>query len=145
MNPFSRALSDYHSGSLDAAFTICREDGFCQRVPAATFFESENFPPLELLALDECRGEILDVGSAVGRHSIELLRRGHMVTSLDVLPEMEGIMIARGLTDVVIAVIPPHSTGCTSILNCLPAWPPSMDGRRNCWRKKPMVTTFADL
>jgi SAM-dependent methyltransferase len=103
MNPYSRALSDYHSGSLDAAFTIHREDGFFQRVPAATFYESDRFPPLELLALDECRGKILDVGSAVGRHSLELLRRGHMVTSLDVLPEMEGIMKARGLHDVVIA------------------------------------------
>jgi SAM-dependent methyltransferase len=103
MHPFSRALSDFHSGSLDAAFTIHRDDGFCQRVTAATFFETEHFPPLELLALDECRGKILDVGSAVGRHSLELVRRGHLVTSLDVLPEMEGIMKARGQTDVVIA------------------------------------------
>ena len=103
MNPFSHALLDFHSGNRDAAFTIRRDDAFQQRVPAATFFGSEHFPPLELRALDECRGKILDVGSAVGRHSLELLHRGHMVTSLDVLPEMEGIMKARGLHDVVIA------------------------------------------
>ncbi len=102
MNPFSCALSDFHAGNRDAAFTIHRDDGFQQRVPAATFFEAEHFPSLELRALDECRGNLLDVGCAAGRHSLELLRRGHVVTSLDVLAEMEGLMRARGLTDVVI-------------------------------------------
>ena len=53
--------------------------------------------------MDECHGSVLDIGSAAGRHSLELLRRGLNVTSLDILPEMEGIMRDRGLTDVVIA------------------------------------------
>ncbi|BDS05767.1 hypothetical protein NT6N_08070 [Oceaniferula spumae] len=105
MNPFSRALTDYHSGCHDTVFVIRRDDGYEQTVPVAPFFDSENFPPLESRALDECRGRVLDVGSAAGRHSLELLRRGMKVTSLDILPEMEAIMKDRGLSDVVIADI----------------------------------------
>lgn len=103
MNPFSRALLDFHSGRRDATFTIRRDDGFVQRVPAAPFFDLEHYPALEKRAMDQCHGSILDVGSAAGRHSLELLRRGLKVTSLDILPEMEGLLKDRGQTDVVIA------------------------------------------
>lgn len=102
MNPFSRALTDFHAGVSDATFTIWKDDGFQQRVPAALFFESENFPFIEMCALNQCRGSVLDIGSAAGRHTLELLRRGLKVTSLDILPEMEQIMKDRGLTDIVI-------------------------------------------
>jgi len=103
MNPFSQALLDFHSGSCDVTFTIRRDDGFCSEMPAAPFFELGNYPTLEMRAMDECHGSVLDIGSAAGRHSLELLRRGIKVTSLDILPEMEGIMKDRGQTDVVIS------------------------------------------
>lgn len=103
MNPFSRALANFHAGNQDATFTIRRDDGFQQVVPAAPFFDLECYPPLEKRAMDECHGSVLDVGSAAGRHSLELLRRGLDVTSLDILPEMEAIMRDRGLSNVVIA------------------------------------------
>lgn len=102
-HPFSQALLDYHSGRHDAAFTLRRDDGFHELVPVAPFFDTTCFPPLEIRALDECQGSVLDVGCAVGRHSLELARRGIEATSLDILPEMEGILKDRGLTDVVIA------------------------------------------
>lgn len=103
MHPFSRALTRFHAGHRDATFTIRRDDGFQQVVPAAPFFDSESFPLLEQRALGECRGRVLDFGCAAGRHSLELLRRGLEVTSLDILPEMEAILRDRGVTDVVIA------------------------------------------
>ncbi|MGV3659415.1 MAG: class I SAM-dependent methyltransferase [Prosthecobacter sp.] len=105
MHPFARALGDFHSGNPEAAFTIRRDDGFQQRVPAAAFFDVSHYPGLEIRAMDECRGSVLDIGSAAGRHSLELVRRGLKVTSLDILPEMKPIMEQRGLTDVVIADI----------------------------------------
>lgn len=103
MNPFSRALTNFHAGSQDATFTIRRDDGFQQVVPAAPFFDLECYPALEKRAMDECHGSVLDIGSAAGRHSLELIRRGLNVTSLDILPEMERILKDRGVTDVVIA------------------------------------------
>ncbi len=105
MHPFSRALSDFNAGNHAAVFTIRRDDGFQQEVAAAPFFDVAHYPCLEMRAMNECRGGILDIGSAAGRHSLELLRRGLQVTSLDILPEMKPIMHGRGLTDVVIADI----------------------------------------
>lgn len=109
MTPFARALTDFHAGITDAAFTIYRNDGFQTRVPAASFFQSQDFPPLELKAMEACTGHILDAGSAAGRHSLELIRRGLKVTSLDILPEMEPIMNDRGQADVLVADIMHYS------------------------------------
>ena len=109
MKPFARALTDFHTGVSNAAFTINRDDGFQVKVPASTFFQSQNFPSLELKAMEECKGHILDVGSAAGRHSLELIQRGLKVTSLDILPEVESIMNDRGQADVLIADIMSYS------------------------------------
>lgn len=109
MNPFSRALVDYHAGNKDSAFTITRDDGFQQILPASVFFKMDHFPSIEMRALDECHGSILDIGSAAGRHSLELIRRGCDVTSLDILPEMEEILIDRGQSKVVISDVVRYS------------------------------------
>ncbi len=102
MNPFARALQNYHLGDTSAKFHLLRDDGFEQKVPASVFFDDKNFPSIEDRAMNECRGRVLDVGGAAGRHSLELRRRGFFVTTLDILSEMEPIMRDRGLTDVVI-------------------------------------------
>ncbi len=66
-------------------------------MPVSAFFSDSNFPSIELRALDLCKGRVLDVGAAAGRHSIELLRRGFDVWSLDILPEAASILSDRGL------------------------------------------------
>lgn len=105
MNPFARALHDYHAGDQSAEFIIERNDGFRECVPASLFFAKENFPELEARALDLCQGRILDVGAAAGRHSLELARRGFRVTSLDVLPELESLLGEAGAERIVISDI----------------------------------------
>src|SRR5579864_4994967 len=97
MNPFGAALMAYHTGRLDASFTIIRDDGFQQEVPVEAFFQTARFPDIEARALDLCRGKVLDVGAAAGRHSLELHRRGLKVLSLDILPEAQQIMSERGV------------------------------------------------
>jgi SAM-dependent methyltransferase len=97
MNALGMALTAYHSGQEDASFTIVRDDGFEQTVPAKVFFDDTKFPALETCALDLCRGQVLDVGAAAGRHSLELHRRGLAVWSLDILPETQPIMSQRGV------------------------------------------------
>lgn len=91
-------VSNYHAGDASAAFVIHRDDGFCQRVPASIFFSSGDFPPLEARALDLCKGHVLDIGAAAGRHTSHLLGKGLQVTSLDILPETEAILRDRGAT-----------------------------------------------
>ncbi len=103
MSPLSSALRAYHAGDLSAAFIIRRDDGFERRIPASAFFADGELPPIEAQALALCRGRILDVGTGAGRHSLNLIRRGYVVTSLEVLPEMEAILHDRGVRRVVIS------------------------------------------
>lgn len=102
-NPFGKALQDYHAGDLSAEFIIERNDGFQERVPVGLFFSSETFPESEAKALHLCEGSVLDVGAAVGRHSLELLRRGFSVTSLEILRELEPVLRERGAERIVIS------------------------------------------
>ncbi len=97
MNSFGQALSAYHEGDRDACFVIARDDGFTQAVPVKVFFETGSLPELESRALRLCQGEVLDIGSAAGRHSLALSQQGLAVWSLDILPEAQIILGERGL------------------------------------------------
>jgi SAM-dependent methyltransferase len=97
IDPLGMALLAYHSGHREAQFSIRRDDGFESVVPVRTFFDFSVFPEIESRALALCRGEVLDVGAAAGRHSLELVRRGLVVSSFDILPETRKIMLDRGL------------------------------------------------
>lgn len=98
-------MIDFHEGNDSASFVINRDDGFHQRVPVSIFFADAELPSLERAALDACRGRILDIGAAAGRHSLELIRSGFHVTCLDILPEVEAILRDRGATNVIISDI----------------------------------------
>jgi len=36
-------------------------------------------PQIEKIALDLCQGEILDIGAGSGSHSLELMKKGHIL------------------------------------------------------------------
>ena len=80
------------------SFTIAMgDDGFERTVPMTAFFEAARFSDLEARALDLSQGNVLDIGAAAGRHSLELHRRGLSVWSMDILPESQRIISERGL------------------------------------------------
>jgi len=73
MQPFGRALLAYQRGDHDTRFSIRRDDGFTATVPIGMFFRPPGeFSTLEIAALDECRGHVLDVGAGSGLHSLAL-------------------------------------------------------------------------
>lgn len=103
MNLFVNALKAYHAGNRSASFLIRRDDGFEVQVPVSLFFSEQAFPDLEVRALDLCKGRVLDIGAAAGRHSMELIRRGFSVTSLDIASDVEDILRDRGIKEIVIS------------------------------------------
>ena len=90
----------YHRGQHDVTIVVY-DDYERDEAPLSYFFrEPDQFPPLELMALDQCRGRALDVGAGSGCHSLELERRGLSVTALEILPGLVDILRRRGLRDV---------------------------------------------
>jgi SAM-dependent methyltransferase len=97
--PYEAAMCAYHRGQHEVTIVVY-DDYERDEAPVSYFFrEPDDFPPLERLALDQCRGRILDVGAGSGCHSLELQRRGLSVTAIEILPGLLDILRQRGLRD----------------------------------------------
>lgn len=100
MEPFGLALLAFEAGDESAEVGILRDDGLFVSVPAAHFFRSvPEAAGLEALALDCCRGPVLDAGAGTGRHALALQQAGVDVTALDLCPAAVEIMRRRGVMD----------------------------------------------
>lgn len=101
MVPHGLALRAYFRGDSDAQILIRRDDGLEVPIPVSVFFRSpDEFWPVETMALERCRGHVLDIGAGSGLHSLFLESEGRRVTAMDISPEAAEIMSARGLGDV---------------------------------------------
>ena len=100
MKPLGRAFMDYIGGDKEAAVTIGREDGQENPLPIAVFFREADAAPLEKVALENCRGRVLDIGAGAGTHSLYLQNQGFDVCALDILPEACQVMRDRGIKEV---------------------------------------------
>jgi SAM-dependent methyltransferase len=97
--PHAAAMEAYHRGKHDAIMVVY-DDFERDEVPLSYFFRTpEQFPPLEQLALDLCRGRVLDVGAGSGCHSLALQERGVEVTAIEILPPLVRILQERGVKD----------------------------------------------
>ncbi|MFV2073328.1 MAG: class I SAM-dependent methyltransferase [Thermoanaerobaculales bacterium] len=99
--PLGRALRDYHRGATSAELIVHSDLWEAEATPVMEFYRPENqeLPELELRALSLCRDRTLDLGAGAGRHALELQRRGHTVTALDVAAEAVEVMRDRGVKD----------------------------------------------
>ena len=100
MKPFGLALADYFNGNKETSFSICRDDGALSALPAGVFFRQSTDFDIDRIALEHCRGRVLDIGAGTGLHSLHLQSRGFSVTAIDVSPEACDIMRKRGLSEV---------------------------------------------
>jgi SAM-dependent methyltransferase len=101
--PFGRALLEHHRGGSDGPDQPLRlhsDLGEVDELPARFFFrDEEELGRLERIALQACRGRVLDVGAGAGVHALLLQERGHRVTAIDVVPEAVEVMEERGVED----------------------------------------------
>ena len=97
--PHAAAMEAYHRGKHDAVLVVY-DDFERDEVPVSYFFRGpDQFPPVERLALELCRGRVLDVGAGSGCHSLALQDRGFEVTAIEILPSLVGILRERGVRD----------------------------------------------
>ncbi len=100
MVPHGLALRAYFRGDTQAQLIIRRGDGTEDALPVSHFFRPpEEFFPIEVVALERCRGHVLDIGAGTGLHSLVLQSRGLTVTAIDLSPQAVDIMRARGVKD----------------------------------------------
>ncbi|WP_276496148.1 class I SAM-dependent methyltransferase [Pontibacter litorisediminis] len=97
-DPIGAALLDYLEGAEDAEITVASNLTEDDYIPVAYLFRTEEeMPEMEVLALDKCRGAVLDVGSGAGCHALALQRRGKEVTALDISAGAMEAMQRQGI------------------------------------------------
>lgn len=96
------AIADYYLGCANGHLMVEYSDGSSEEMPVCYYFRGEDeMPGLELVAIQECRGRILEVGAGAGSHALVLQSWGREVTALDISPLSVDIMKRRGLRSVV--------------------------------------------
>lgn len=95
------AISDYRAGQTDAKIIVESNLTEDDEIAVAYLFRTaDEMPELELLALKQCRGHVLDVGAGAGCHSLVLQERGMEVTALDISAGAVQVMKEQGIKQV---------------------------------------------
>jgi SAM-dependent methyltransferase len=102
-----QALFDYHQAKQQGSrLWIHNKYGEKEEMPVEAYFrEEDDMPDLEWLALNECRGTVLDIGAGAGSHALLLQERGYDVTALEISPLAAAVMRERGVKSIVEADI----------------------------------------
>ncbi len=99
-------LKEYMAGNEEAMFFIHNQFGEADEMPIASFFEPEDeLTDLEFVALETCRGRVLDVGAGAGRFALGLQKRNLEVVAIDTSEGAVEVMKQRGVKDARVADI----------------------------------------
>lgn len=97
-----QAISDFYHKQLLSKLWIHNKYGKKEEMPLATYFRvAAEMPDLELIALQNCAGKVLDIGAGAGSHALELQEKGFDVTALEISEEAAAVMKLRGVEKVI--------------------------------------------
>ncbi|WP_158828272.1 class I SAM-dependent methyltransferase [Mucilaginibacter lacusdianchii] len=100
------AVDDFQFNNQPGKLWIHNTYGPKEEMPVEAYFrEEDDMPDHEWLALNECRGRVLDVGAGAGSHALLLQERGFDVTALDISHKSVEVMKTRGVKNAVQADI----------------------------------------
>lgn len=100
-DPFEQACWDYYLGDKETTIIITSNKADDEIVPIKYFFrELDQMPQIEKIALDLCQGEILDVGAGTGCHSLELIKRGHLVNLIEIKKGLIELLSEREINNI---------------------------------------------
>ena len=76
-DPIGAAINDYLQGKKNGSITVASNLTEDDSIPVDYLFrQEEEMPELETIALQECRGHVLDVGAGAGCPSLLLQEHG---------------------------------------------------------------------
>lgn len=100
------ALHDHYYQNQPQKLWIHNQYGPKEEMPVDTYFRTQDeMPDLEILALNQCRGKVLDIGAGAGSHTLILQKWGLDVTALDISGMGVSVMKARGVVKTIEADI----------------------------------------
>jgi SAM-dependent methyltransferase len=94
-----QALTDYHHDRRSTGkLWVHNKYGPKEEMPVPVYFRrAADMPELEWVALQQCKGRILDIGAGAGSHALVLQQMGLDVTALDISPLAAAVMNDRGV------------------------------------------------
>jgi len=97
-DPIGKAILDYAKtkkpDDIIVTSDICEDD----IIPIEVLFRNEDeMPELEIVALNEANGKILDVGAGAGAHTSYLKNLGKDITAIDISEGAVEFMLSQGL------------------------------------------------
>lgn len=97
-DPIGSAIHDYATSKKPAdiivSSDICEDD----IIPVEVLFRTlDEMPELERLAMDRCKGKVLDAGAGTGIHALELMDRGSQVKAIDISKGAVAYMKKQGI------------------------------------------------
>ncbi|MBM1106172.1 methyltransferase domain-containing protein [Aurantibacter crassamenti] len=108
---FGKALLDYHSSNYPEDITTHSSLDEEDVIPLPYLFRDfKNMPKIEQLALENCRGKVLDIGCGSGSHSLYLQKNGISVTALDISEGAIEVSKARGVTNTILSNVMNYSS-----------------------------------
>lgn len=97
-----QAISDFYTKQPYKKLWIHNKYGKKEEMPIATYFRSAaEMPDLELIALQNCLGKVLDIGAGAGSHALELQDKGIDVSALEISQKAAEVMKWRGVKKII--------------------------------------------
>ncbi len=98
MDIYGNALTDHFLKGSSQTLWLHNSYDDPEEMPIDVFFrKADEMPELELLALKNCYGKVIDVGAGVGAHTLILQQNKIDVTAIDISPKAVEIMKKRGV------------------------------------------------
>jgi SAM-dependent methyltransferase len=92
------ALSAYFHKTFTGKLWVNNKYGPREEMPVDVYFrKAEDMPELEWIALQQCKGKVLDIGAGAGSHALVLQEMGLDITALDISPQAAAVMESRGV------------------------------------------------
>lgn len=97
-----QAILDFHNGQVKGKLWVNNQYGPREEMLLKTYFREANaMPELEWVALQNCRGRILDIGAGAGSHALLLQKMGCDITALELSPKSAAVMQSRGVGKII--------------------------------------------
>lgn len=101
---YGTILKDFYNGETDLEVLLHNHYGEAEDYPIHMFFRDEkDMPEAETIALNLCKGKVMDLGAGSGNHALALQQKGFNVTALDISEGACEVMKLRGVEKVVCA------------------------------------------